>query len=80
VVRTLEQEPEVALQLTVIRGEDHVDVVVHDGEPPAGAPVVAGPALGILEALSVRAPLEVELPEEQAWMLGGLAAAFRQRV
>jgi uncharacterized protein (TIGR03083 family) len=53
-------------------------VLVHDGEAPDGALVVRGPAVQVLEALSVRASLGLELPEDQAWMLGGLAAAFRQ--
>jgi uncharacterized protein (TIGR03083 family) len=55
-------------------------VVVHDGDAPDGVLTVAGPALGVLEALSVRTPLGLELPEDQARMLHGLAAAFRQPV
>jgi uncharacterized protein (TIGR03083 family) len=55
-------------------------VLVHDGPAPEGAPVVRGRAVDVLEALSVRAPLDADVPEDQAWMLGGLAAAFRQQV
>jgi uncharacterized protein (TIGR03083 family) len=55
-------------------------VLVHGGEAPDGALAVRGDALELLEALSVRTPLGLELPEGQAWMLGGLARAFRQPV
>jgi hypothetical protein len=51
---------------------------VHDGDAPEGALAVRDPAVPLLEGLSVRGPLEVDAPADQAGMLGGLAKAFRQ--
>jgi uncharacterized protein (TIGR03083 family) len=51
-------------------------VYVHERPPPPGTPVVAGRAVALLEALSLRAPLDPDVPEDQRWMLGGLASVF----
>jgi uncharacterized protein (TIGR03083 family) len=55
-----------------------VDTVtrVADADAPAGAFVLSGNAVELLEALSVRAPLPVDPPPEQAWLLVGLSIAF----
>lgn len=53
-------------------------VRLHDGPAPDGALRLRGPALDLLEAFSVRAPLAADVSEDHRWMLGGLAAAFRQ--
>jgi uncharacterized protein (TIGR03083 family) len=53
-------------------------VRLHDGEAPDGALHLRGPALELLEALSIRGPLEMAVADDQVWMLGGLARAFRQ--
>ena len=53
-------------------------VRVHDGEPPAGALHLSGPALELLEAMSIRSPLDADVGDEDLWMVGGLALAFRQ--
>ena len=53
-------------------------VRLHAGEAPDGALHLRGPALELLEALSIRTPLEAAIGDDQVWMLGGLARAFRQ--
>lgn len=53
-------------------------VRLHDGDAPEGALVLEGRALDLVEALSIRAPLDLAVAAGDAWMLGGLAAAFRQ--
>jgi uncharacterized protein (TIGR03083 family) len=53
-------------------------VRLHDGDAPDGALHLRGPALELLEALSIRGPLEMAVADDQVWMLGGLARAFRQ--
>jgi uncharacterized protein (TIGR03083 family) len=50
-------------------------VVVRDGE--AGATLrLAGRAVDLVEAFSIRAPHGQPIPPDSAWMLGGLAATF----
>jgi len=51
-------------------------VHVYDGAGPADAPCLRGDAVVLTEALSVRAPLPGETPDEWQALLGGLAAAF----
>ncbi len=53
-------------------------VRLHNGDAPDGALHLRGSALELLEALSIRSPLEVALADHEVWMLGGLAKAFRQ--
>jgi uncharacterized protein (TIGR03083 family) len=53
-------------------------VRVHAGAAPDGAPVLAGPAVGLLEAMSVRAPLDLADVGDGAWMFSGLVDAFRR--
>ncbi len=53
-------------------------VRVHDGGAPDGSLHLRGSALDLLEALSIRSPLDLPVGEDQAWMVGGLAKAFRQ--
>lgn len=50
-------------------------VVVHDGDGPADL-VLAGDAVELIEALSLRAPLASPVPAEHAWLLAGLATVF----
>ena len=58
----------------VVRVDDCV--CVEDGDAPDGAVVLAGDAVELLEALSVRAPLSQPIPPEQAWFVTGLSEAF----
>jgi uncharacterized protein (TIGR03083 family) len=51
-------------------------VAVHGGAAPAGALRLEGRAIDLLEALSIRRPLDVHVPDEHAWLLMGLAIAF----
>jgi uncharacterized protein (TIGR03083 family) len=51
-------------------------VVVHDGDAPDGALCLTGPAVDLAEALSVRRPLPIDPAHDDAWILGGLQAAF----
>lgn len=60
----------------VITSTDHV--AVGDGDPPEDALVLRGPAVELLDALSVRAPHAQPVPADQAWLLAGLAEAFDQ--
>lgn len=66
-------DPDVALVLEVGDG-----VVVRDGEGPAGAAVLTGPAAALLEGLSRRAPLPCPVPDADAWLVEGLATVFDQ--
>jgi uncharacterized protein (TIGR03083 family) len=50
-------------------------VVVHDGEADATLRL-AGRAVDLVEALSIRAPHGQPIPSDSAWMLGGLATTF----
>ena len=49
---------------------------VHDGAPDVADLVLRGDAVQLLEALSLRAPLEQPVPDDAAWLLRGLAVAF----
>lgn len=51
-------------------------VRVHDGDAPDGAVRITGSAVDLLEALSYRIPLDVDVPSGDAWMFGGLAEVF----
>lgn len=50
--------------------------VRHDVDPPEDALCLAGDAVELLEALSVRASLAGEVPAERRWLLDGLATVF----
>ena len=53
------------------------DIVhVHTGAAPDGAVRLAGRAVDLVEALSIRAPLGHSVPEASRWLLGGLAEVF----
>ena len=51
-------------------------VTVHQGNPPADAVRLEGPAVDLVEALTFRIPLDQEVPAHDRWLLGGLAEAF----
>ncbi len=51
-------------------------VRVTDGDPPSGALVLTGDAVDVLEALSVRAPWRQPIPDDDAWLVAGLAEVF----
>jgi uncharacterized protein (TIGR03083 family) len=53
-------------------------VSVSEGEAPAAPLRLTGPAVELLEALSFRAPLTAPVPDEQRWLLAGLAEVFDQ--
>jgi len=54
------------------------DVVrVHDGESPAGTPVVEADAVALVEMLSLRDD-DLSRPAGLAWLTAGLAEAFDQ--
>jgi len=61
----------------VVEVEDGVVRVRDGGAAPAGAVTVAGGAVEVLEALSVRARWTAPLPADQAWLVQGLADVFR---
>jgi uncharacterized protein (TIGR03083 family) len=54
------------------------NVVVHDGPAPSGTPTIHGRGVDVLEAISVRRPLEADLPDEQRWLVDGLAEVFEE--
>lgn len=51
-------------------------VVVHDGPPPAGAAVLRGDAVGLVEGLTYRAPLAHDLHPADTWLVAGLDEVF----
>jgi uncharacterized protein (TIGR03083 family) len=51
-------------------------VVVRDGAAPDADLRLAGDAVELVDALSIRRPLEATVPVDAAWMLRGLATAF----
>jgi hypothetical protein len=51
-------------------------VVVRDGDAPADALRLAGPAVPLLEGLSFRVPLTAPVAVEHQWLFGGLAQVF----
>ncbi len=63
-------EPDVAFVV-----EAGADVAVRRGTTEADL-VLEGGAVALLEALSIRRPLEAEVPEGTAWLLHGLAEVF----
>lgn len=54
-------------------------VEVTDGAAPEADVVLRGSAVDLLEALSVRRPLELEVDESVTWLVDGLAEVFDQR-
>jgi uncharacterized protein (TIGR03083 family) len=66
------ETPEATIVVTV---DDNV-VRVGDGDTPAGALVLKGDAVDLLEGLSIRRPLDHDVPAEHAWLLAGLAEVF----
>jgi uncharacterized protein (TIGR03083 family) len=64
-------EPDVDIVIEV--GET---VVVHSGSAPRGAIRLRGRAVDLIESLSIRAPLDQDVPEDGRWLLEGLAAVF----
>jgi uncharacterized protein (TIGR03083 family) len=53
-------------------------VVVHDGPAPVGTPTIRGRGVDVLEGVSVRRPLEADLPVDQRWLVDGLATVFEE--
>ena len=55
-----------------------VDDAVHvaDGEPPPEALVLTGDAVDVLESLSIRVPWRQPIPDDDAWLVDGLADVF----
>jgi uncharacterized protein (TIGR03083 family) len=51
-------------------------VSVHGGTAPPGAVTITGDAVELVEALTIRRPLEVDVPDDARWLLTGLAEAF----
>lgn len=51
-------------------------VTVHSGTAPSGSVQLRGRAVDLVEALSIRAPIDQPVAEEGRWLLGGLADAF----
>jgi uncharacterized protein (TIGR03083 family) len=55
-------------------------IEVHRRPAPAGALTIEGPAVEVIDRLSIRAPLGQPVPEASRWLLGGLAEAFDTRL
>ncbi len=51
-------------------------VRVRSGDGPADALSLTGPAVDLLEGLSLRAPLPCPVPDEHRWLVSGLAEVF----
>ena len=51
-------------------------VRVHDGDAPDGALVIEGDAVDLLEGLSVRQPLTVDVPTDRRWLVTTLSDVF----
>lgn len=68
------EDPDVTFCVTV------GDVVEVTAEPRSATPTaeLSGAAVGLLEALSRRAPLDAAIPAEASWLVDGLATAFDQ--
>ena len=49
---------------------------VRSGPAPAGVPVLAGPAVTLVEALSIRLPFPTRIDGEDAWLVAGVADVF----
>jgi uncharacterized protein (TIGR03083 family) len=58
----------------VVTVDGHVRVA--DGHPPPGALVLTGDAVEVLESLSIRAPWRQSIPDDDAWLVAGLADVF----
>ncbi len=65
------ERPSARVLVTVDR-----DVRVTDGAAPAGALVLRGDGVDLLEVLSVRAPVQQPVPDDHAWLLAGLGDVF----
>jgi uncharacterized protein (TIGR03083 family) len=55
-------------------------VVIHADGAPAGAVTLTGPAVDLVEGLSLRTPFSPAIADADRWLLGGLAEVFDQRV
>jgi hypothetical protein len=54
-------------------------VIVAPGPAPADADLVLhGPAVDLLEGLSLRTPLAAQVPDDQSWWVDGLKVTFDQ--
>ncbi|HYI61977.1 MAG TPA: maleylpyruvate isomerase family mycothiol-dependent enzyme [Acidimicrobiales bacterium] len=62
-----------ALRVVVRAG---ATVTVGDEEAPSDAVRLAGPSVELVEALSLRRPLPQDVPEDDRWLLDGLATVF----
>jgi uncharacterized protein (TIGR03083 family) len=51
-------------------------VRVSEGDPPAAALVLEGGAVELLEALSVRAPMQQPIGDDEAWLVDSLSQVF----
>lgn len=51
-------------------------VRVTDDDPPPGSLVLGGDAVEVLEALSIRTPWRQPIPDDDAWLVTGLAEVF----
>jgi hypothetical protein len=71
-----------AIVLDVTRPDARIVVIVGDVvcvggiSVPDGALVLAGDAIDVLEAVSVRAPWPQPIPADKAWLVSGLADVF----
>jgi len=65
-------DPDIRFWLEV----DGAAVHVHDGDAPPGTPCLHGDAVGLTEALSIRAPLPADAPDEWRELVSGLTTAF----
>lgn len=68
-------EPTEPAEPFVVTVTDHVDVRAGSG---AADVTLRGPAVDLLEALSLRAPLEPALPADASWWTDGLKVTFDQ--
>lgn len=61
---------------TIVVTVDGDAVRVTDGPAPDDALVLRGDAADLVESLSIRTPLDHDVPADQAWLLAGLAEVF----
>lgn len=66
-------DPDVRL---LVRLDDAAIVSELTGDVPEGAVTIGGPAIALLEALSVRAPYPCDVAESDRWLVSGLATVF----
>lgn len=64
------------LDLTITATLRHGHVRVCHTDPPSDALVLAGAAVELLDALSVRAPLTHQIAPEHEWLVSGMRAVF----